>query len=101
MASEPEVPTGVPGGVGWLIFAFASTYEGSLGKAGTGAGALGVPGAAGASPAPGLTPAGSGAGRAIDAEGVPLMEGWMFGRLLFPLAMHEVQRVPPANDDAD
>ena len=36
-----------------------------------------------------------------DAEGVPLMEGWMFGRLLFPLAMHEVQRVPPANDDSE
>ncbi len=34
-----------------------------------------------------------------DAEGIPLLEGWMFGRLLFPLAMHEIQRVPPANDD--
>ena len=33
------------------------------------------------------------------AEGVPLIEGWMFGRLLFPLAMDEVGRVPPANDD--
>jgi hypothetical protein len=34
-----------------------------------------------------------------DADGVPLIEGWMFGRLLFPLAMHEVERLPPANDD--
>lgn len=34
-------------------------------------------------------------------EGVPLLEGWMFGRLLFPLAMDEVQKVPPANDDGD
>lgn len=34
-----------------------------------------------------------------DAEGVPLIEGWMLGRLLFPLAMHEVERVPPSNDD--
>ncbi len=34
-------------------------------------------------------------------EGIPLLEGWMFGRLLFPLAMHEIQRVPPANDDKD
>lgn len=34
-----------------------------------------------------------------DAEGgVPLIEGWMFGRLLFPLAMEEAERVPPAND---
>ena len=32
-------------------------------------------------------------------EGIPLIEGWMFGRLLFPLAMDEVERVPPANDD--
>ena len=30
-----------------------------------------------------------------------LIEGWMFGRLLFPLAMDEVGRVPPANDDED
>jgi len=36
-----------------------------------------------------------------DAEGVPLLEGWMFGRLLFSLAMREVQRVPPANDDGE
>lgn len=35
------------------------------------------------------------------AEGVPLLEGWMFGQLLFPLAMNEIQRVPPANDDGD
>ncbi len=34
-----------------------------------------------------------------DAEGIPLLEGWMLGRLLFPLAMDEIQRVPPANDD--
>lgn len=34
-----------------------------------------------------------------DPEGIPLIEGWMLGRLLFPLAMSEVQRVPPANDD--
>lgn len=34
-----------------------------------------------------------------DGEGIPLLEGWMFGRLLFPLAMQEIQRVPPANDD--
>ena len=36
-----------------------------------------------------------------EGEGIPLLEGWMFGRLLFPLAMHEIQRVPPANDDED
>jgi hypothetical protein len=36
-----------------------------------------------------------------DVEGIPLMEGWMFGRLLFPLAMQEAQRVPPANDDGE
>ena len=34
-----------------------------------------------------------------DVEGIPLIEGWMLGRLLFPLAMDEIQRVPPANDD--
>ena len=42
-----------------------------------------------------------GAPSSDEAEGVPLMEGWMFGRLLFPLAMDEVARVPPANDDAE
>ncbi|HYZ32763.1 MAG TPA: hypothetical protein VE684_10855 [Crenalkalicoccus sp.] len=31
-------------------------------------------------------------------EGVPLLEGWMFGALLYPHAMAEVVRVPPAND---
>jgi hypothetical protein len=36
-----------------------------------------------------------------DPDGIPLFEGWMFGRLLFPLAMREVQRVPPANDDEE
>jgi hypothetical protein len=36
-----------------------------------------------------------------DADGIPLIEGWMLGRLLFPLAMEEVRRSPPANDDQD
>ncbi|WP_268885272.1 hypothetical protein [Belnapia mucosa] len=27
-----------------------------------------------------------------------LLEGWMLGVLLFPLAMEEIERVPPAND---
>jgi hypothetical protein len=31
-------------------------------------------------------------------EGFQLLEGWMLGALLFPLAMAEVVRVPPAND---
>ena len=31
-------------------------------------------------------------------EGIPLIEGWMLGLLLFPFAMEEVVRVPPAND---
>lgn len=35
------------------------------------------------------------------AEGIPLIEGWMLGRLFFPLAMDDIQRVPPANDDGD
>ncbi len=35
-----------------------------------------------------------------DTAGIPLIEGWMLGQLLFPLAMDEVQRLPPANDDA-
>jgi len=30
--------------------------------------------------------------------GFQLLEGWMLGVLLFPLAMEEVVRVPPAND---
>jgi hypothetical protein len=34
-------------------------------------------------------------------EGIPLIEGWMLGRLLFPLAMEELHRVPPANDDRE
>lgn len=31
-------------------------------------------------------------------EGFQLLEGWMLGVLLFPLAMAEVARVPAAND---
>ncbi len=27
-----------------------------------------------------------------------LLEGWMLGVLLFPLAMEEIERVPAAND---
>ncbi|WP_158295527.1 hypothetical protein [Crenalkalicoccus roseus] len=34
-----------------------------------------------------------------EEEGIPLIEGWMFGVLLFPYAMGEVVRVPPANDN--
>ena len=34
-------------------------------------------------------------------ESIPLIEGWMLGRLLFPLAMEELRRVPPANDDGE
>ena len=30
--------------------------------------------------------------------GFQLLEGWMLGVLMFPLAMAEVVRVPPAND---
>ena len=31
-------------------------------------------------------------------DGIPLIEGWMLGRYLFPFAMEEIVRVPPAND---
>ena len=31
-------------------------------------------------------------------EGVPLIEGWMLGALLFPEAMAKVVEAPPAND---
>ncbi len=31
-------------------------------------------------------------------QGVPLIEGWVLGRVLYPFAMQEVARVPPAND---
>jgi hypothetical protein len=31
-------------------------------------------------------------------EGIPLIEGWMLGQFLFPFAMEEIVRVPPAND---
>lgn len=31
-------------------------------------------------------------------EGIVLIEGMLLGRLLFPYAMAEVERVPPAND---
>ena len=33
-----------------------------------------------------------------DADGIPLIEGWMLGQFLFPFAMEEIVRVPPAND---
>ncbi len=34
-----------------------------------------------------------------DDDGIPLIEGWMLGKLFFPLAMDEIRRVLPANDD--
>jgi hypothetical protein len=37
------------------------------------------------------------AGDETDTE-FQLLEGWMLGVLLFPLAMAEIVRVPPAND---
>ena len=33
-----------------------------------------------------------------EEEGVPLIEGWMLGALLFPEAMAKVVELPPAND---
>lgn len=30
---------------------------------------------------------------------VPLIEGWMFGSLLYPYAMQQVAEHPPANDE--
>jgi hypothetical protein len=33
-----------------------------------------------------------------EARGIPLIEGMLLGRLLFPFAMAEAERVPPAND---
>lgn len=32
-------------------------------------------------------------------EPVPLMEGWMFGILLYPYAMQQVAEHPPANEN--
>jgi hypothetical protein len=32
------------------------------------------------------------------SDGIPLIEGWMLGQFLFPFAMEEIVRVPPAND---
>ena len=40
---------------------------------------------------------GQGPPEAAD-DGIPLIEGWMLGQLLFPFAMEEIVRVPPAND---
>jgi hypothetical protein len=34
----------------------------------------------------------------LEEEGIPLIEGWMLGALMFPAAMAEIIRVPPAND---
>jgi hypothetical protein len=33
-----------------------------------------------------------------SAEEIVLMDGWLLGRLLFPIAVQEMVRVPPAND---
>lgn len=33
-----------------------------------------------------------------EDDGFPLVEGWMLGMLMFPAAMAEVVRNPPAND---
>ena len=43
---------------------------------------------------------GQGAGTANPGaeEGIPLLEGWMLGLLLYPCALEEIRRVPPAND---
>jgi hypothetical protein len=34
-----------------------------------------------------------------NPETVPLIEGWMFGSLLYPHAMQQVADNPPANDE--
>lgn len=34
-----------------------------------------------------------------DTDTVPLLEGWMFGHLLYPYAMQLVAENPPANDE--
>jgi hypothetical protein len=34
-----------------------------------------------------------------EPSGVPLLEGWMLGVLLYPYAMQQVTDHPPANDD--
>ena len=36
--------------------------------------------------------------RGEEEKGIPLIDSVMLGRLLFPFAMAEAQRVPPAND---
>lgn len=32
-------------------------------------------------------------------EGFVLLEGWMFGALMFPAAAERIREFPPANDD--
>jgi hypothetical protein len=34
-----------------------------------------------------------------DTDTVPLMEGWMFGQLLYPYAKQHMAEHPPANDE--
>ena len=35
---------------------------------------------------------------AAEDDGIPLIEGWMLGVLLFREAMAKIEQVPPAND---
>ncbi|MDO9709216.1 hypothetical protein [Paracraurococcus lichenis] len=32
-------------------------------------------------------------------EGFVLLEGWMFGALMYPAAVERIEQFPPANDD--
>lgn len=32
-------------------------------------------------------------------EGFVLLEGWMFGALMYPAAVERIRQFPPANDD--
>lgn len=34
-----------------------------------------------------------------DDEGFVLLEGWMFGALMYPEAIEHVRQFPPANDE--
>ncbi|MCB4822007.1 hypothetical protein [Roseicella aerolata] len=34
-----------------------------------------------------------------EEEGIMLLEGWMFGALMYPAAVERIRQFPPANDD--
>ena len=69
------------------------------GPKGTGRNGIGRNGAGCNGTGPGGAGPNGTSGEEPPDDGFMLLEGWMFGALMFPPAMEVVSRLPPANDN--